>query len=152
MKKRGGKGRKRVNNISYHGIVIGGNKLNVNNLFSNYIINRKVKNINDPVLKSTLVKTLNYIIQKRQNVINRQKKERNEVNTNAAKRRYNGHIRVHQRVLNNYKAFSNAYKKNTVTTPTMYNVYKYGYLKNVNNTGQYRYHANLGSARKLIVI
>lgn len=130
-KKRGGFSRS-ANNIKYHGLVIDGN-LNVNALFTNFVNDRRIKNVPDPTTRSALIKTINYIINKRKNILNKNRNNLKRTRTNSQYKRLSKRIIGHEWALGQYKILSNHYRYFTpiVAGHTFHRVYKDG--KNVTN-------------------
>lgn len=129
---RGGRFRKSANNIKYHGLIINGN-LNVNALFSKFVNNNKVINIPDPTTRSALIKTLNYIINRRKNILNKNKMNLTQTSTNSQYKRVSKRLNGHAWALNRYKFLSNHYKSLTpiLSGHTFHRVYKNG--QNISN-------------------
>ncbi len=165
--KRGGRGRgvKKGNTINYHGIVITSSKtrnrlFNMNKIFSNYILNNHIENVDDPFLRSILIRTLNYIIKKRQFEINREYGELNKLTNTpmnmSLKKRYESKIKIHENMLEAYKTLLKFYTSKTpfvINTKNMFNVYKTNYNKVYNNQKkQYRYFSKPNNNGKNITL
>ncbi len=153
-KKRAGRGRKKANTISYHGIVITGSgnspprnfMYNVNNIFSNYATRGKFTNISDPLVRSVIYKAIMYIIKKRREEINREKSELNKVSEKnvSVRKRYERKIEIHEKMIDLYNKFAKFYKgTRNYNTRSMFSIWRVNSGKRVSSVqnGGYRYYA-----------
>lgn len=145
---RAGRGRKKANTINYHGIVVtlpgGRNYLyNINSMFSNYVIQKKVTNVPDPLFRSAIHRALSYIIKKRREEITREKQELStipEKNVSVVKR-FKKKIDMHEKMLKMFTNFSKFYhSSHHPNTKRAFNILKVNHNKKQENTG-YRYFA-----------
>lgn len=136
--------RKPVENVNYHGIVVYG--MNINDIFSNYAVNKKFRDPGDPLLRSAIIKGITYVINKRKNQINRNKLELNSIDPSnkVLIRSRKRSLNIHKSMLNSYQQLLNRYKNITkpVINSRMFNIEKKRYEKYINNkTGLYKYRA-----------
>lgn len=148
---RGGRGRKKANNVTYHGIVITGKNsknylYNMNSIFSNYALRGKVANAPDPLMRSAIHRALSYIIKKRREEVAKEKRELSKIpeGNSAVVKRYMKKIEIHEKMLNMYTNFLKYYHSvHHPNTRKMFNVWKVNYNKRPASVpnGGYRYFA-----------